>query len=150
MRSLAETVSSQRCARSSLHPPRAARCTRSSGSCCNAAIAGKLDKVEAEWDRRFALGVVMAAAGYPDSPRKGDAIHGLPAVAADDAHVFHAGTTETGGEIRTSGGRVLCVTALGDNVRSAQKRAYELVDQIHFDGMQCRRDIGYRAIGRKG
>jgi phosphoribosylamine--glycine ligase len=92
----------------------------------------------------------MAAAGYPDSPRKGDAIHGLPAVAADDAHVFHAGTTEVDGEIRTSGGRVLCVTALGDNVKSAQKRAYELVDQIHFDGMQCRRDIGYRAVGRKG
>jgi phosphoribosylamine--glycine ligase len=115
-----------------------------------AAVAGKLDKVEAEWDRRFALGVVMAAAGYPDSPRKGDAIHGLPATSAEDAHVFHAGTTEEGGEIRTSGGRVLCVTALGDNVRSAQKRAYEQVDQIHFDGMQCRRDIGYRAVGRKG
>jgi phosphoribosylamine-glycine ligase len=82
-----------------------------------AAVAGKLDKVEAEWDRRFALGVVMAAAGYPDSPRKGDAIHGLPATSAEDAHVFHAGTTEDG-EIRTSGGRVLCVTALGDNVRA--------------------------------
>ena len=115
-----------------------------------AAIAGKLDKVEAEWDRRFALGVVMAAAGYPDSPRKGDSIHGLPGGGADDAHVFHAGTTEADGAIRTSGGRVLCVTALGDNVRSAQKRAYEQVDQIHFDGMQCRRDIGYRAVGRKG
>ncbi|TXH78487.1 phosphoribosylamine--glycine ligase, partial [Thauera aminoaromatica] len=115
-----------------------------------AAVAGKLDKVEAEWDRRFALGVVMAAAGYPDSPRKGDAIHGLPAAATEDAHVFHAGTTEVDTEIRTSGGRVLCVTALGDNVKSAQKRAYELVDQIHFDGMQCRRDIGYRAVGRKG
>lgn len=115
-----------------------------------AAIAGKLDKVEAEWDRRFALGVVMAAAGYPDSPRKGDAIHGLPAAGADDAHVFHAGTSEQDGKVVTSGGRVLCVTALGDNVRSAQKRAYELVDQIHFDGMQCRRDIGYRAVARKG
>jgi phosphoribosylamine--glycine ligase len=115
-----------------------------------AAIAGKLDKIEAEWDRRFALGVVMAAAGYPDSPRKGDSIHGLPGGGADDAHVFHAGTTEADGAIRTSGGRVLCVTALGDNVKSAQKRAYELVDQIHFDGMQCRRDIGYRAVGRKG
>ena len=115
-----------------------------------AAIAGKLDKVEAEWDRRFALGVVRAAAGYPDSPRKGDAIHGLPAAGADDAHVFHAGTSEQDGKVVTSGGRVLCVTALGDNVRSAQKRAYELVDQIHFDGMQCRRDIGYRAVARKG
>ncbi|TYC48368.1 phosphoribosylamine--glycine ligase, partial [Zoogloea oleivorans] len=76
--------------------------------------------------------------------------HGLPGGGADDAHVFHAGTTEADGAIRTSGGRVLCVTALGDNVKSAQKRAYELVDQIHFDGMQCRRDIGYRAVGRKG
>ncbi len=115
-----------------------------------AAIAGRLDKVDAEWDRRFALGVVMAAAGYPDSPRKGDPIHGLPATQGDDAHVFHAGTAERDGQVVTSGGRVLCVTALGDNVRSAQKRAYELVDQIHFDGMQCRRDIGYRAVARKG
>ncbi|HND25536.1 MAG TPA: phosphoribosylamine--glycine ligase [Rhodocyclaceae bacterium] len=115
-----------------------------------AAIAGRLDKVDAEWDRRFALGVVMAAAGYPDSPRKGDALHGLPTAQGDDAHVFHAGTTERDGQVVTSGGRVLCVTALGDNVRSAQKRAYELVDQIHFDGMQCRRDIGYRAVARKG
>ena len=115
-----------------------------------AAIAGKLDKIEAEWDRRFALGVVMAAAGYPDSPRKGDAIHGLPTEANADVHVFHAGTTEQGGQVVTSGGRVLCVTALGDNVRSAQKQAYEQVDQIHFDGMQCRHDIGYRAVGRKG
>ena len=115
-----------------------------------AAIAGRLDKVDAEWDRRFALGVVMAAAGYPDSPRKGDALHGLPTAQTDDAHVFHAGTTERDGQVVTSGGRVLCVTALGDNVRSAQKRAYELVDQIHFDGMQCRRDIGYRAVARKG
>ncbi len=115
-----------------------------------AAIAGRLDKVDAEWDRRFALGVVMAAAGYPDSPRKGDTLHGLPTAQGDDAHVFHAGTTERDGQVVTSGGRVLCVTALGDNVRSAQKRAYELVDQIHFDGMQCRRDIGYRAVARKG
>ena len=109
----------------------------------------KLDKIEAEWDRRFALGVVMAAAGYPDSPRKGDAIHGLPASAPEDVHVFHAGTTEKDGQVVTNGGRVLCVTALGDNVRSAQKLAYEQLDQIHFDGMQCRRDIGYRAVGRK-
>ncbi|MGL4409907.1 MAG: phosphoribosylamine--glycine ligase, partial [Zoogloea sp.] len=115
-----------------------------------AAIAGKLDSTEAEWDRRFALGVVMAAAGYPDSPRKGDAITGLPAAGSvTDAHVFHAGTTEVDGQVRTSGGRVLCVTALGDNVKSAQKRAYDLVDQIHFDGVQCRRDIGYRAVARK-
>jgi phosphoribosylamine--glycine ligase len=113
-----------------------------------AAVAGKLDKVEAEWDRRFALGVVMAAAGYPDSPRKGDAIHGLPAARRRRPRLprrHHRGRRD-----RTSGGRVLCVTALGDNVKSAQKRAYEQVDQIHFDGMQCRRDIGYRAVGRKG
>lgn len=114
-----------------------------------AAIAGKLDQVDAEWDRRVALGVVLAAAGYPDSPRKGDAITGLPASASDEAHVFHAGTTEQGGAIVTAGGRVLCVTALGDNVKAAQKRAYELADAIHFDGRQYRRDIGHRAVARK-
>ncbi|NTV09986.1 MAG: phosphoribosylamine--glycine ligase [Zoogloea sp.] len=113
-----------------------------------AAIAGKLDTAEAEWDRRCALGVVMAAGGYPDSPKKGDLISGLPAVAAPDAHVFHAGTELKDGQVLTAGGRVLCVTALGDNVKAAQKRAYEVLGQIHFDGMQCRRDIGYRAIKR--
>jgi len=114
-----------------------------------AAIAGRLDKVEADWDRRFALGVVLAADGYPDSPRKGDAISGLPAGSADDAHVFHAGTAEQDGGIVTAGGRVLCVTALGDNVRLAQKRAYEVADAIRFDGRQYRRDIGHRALARK-
>ncbi|MBN8441317.1 MAG: phosphoribosylamine--glycine ligase [Thauera sp.] len=114
-----------------------------------AAIAGRLDRIEAEWDRRFALGVVLAADGYPDSPRKGDVISGLPAGSADDAHVFHAGTAELDGQIVTSGGRVLCVTALGDNVKLAQKRAYEVVDAIHFDGRQYRRDIGHRALARK-
>ncbi|TAH45802.1 MAG: phosphoribosylamine--glycine ligase [Betaproteobacteria bacterium] len=114
-----------------------------------AAIAGRLDKVEADWDRRFALGVVLAAHGYPDSPRKGDAISGLPAGSADDAHVFHAGTAEQDGGIVTAGGRVLCVTALGDNVRLAQKRAYEVADAIRFDGRQYRRDIGHRALARK-
>jgi phosphoribosylamine--glycine ligase len=113
----------------------------------DAAIDGRLDEVEAEWDRRVALGVVMAAANYPDVPRKGDVIHGLPA-ATSDSHVFHAGTAAGKGEVVTAGGRVLCVTALGDNVRAAQKRAYEVLDQISFDGMQCRRDIGFRAIKR--
>ena len=114
-----------------------------------AAIAGKLDQIEAEWDRRVALGVVMAAEGYPDSPRKGDAITHLPAD-SEDVHVFHAGTAEQDGQVVTAGGRVLCVTALGDNVRSAQKAAYEVADQIQFAGRQYRRDIGHRAVARKG
>jgi phosphoribosylamine--glycine ligase len=113
-----------------------------------AALGGRLDKVDAEWDRRFALGVVLAAAGYPEAPRKGDPIQGLPNPGADDTHVFHAGTAETDGQVVTAGGRVLCVTALGDNVKTAQKRAYEVVDQIQFEGMQCRRDIGHRALKR--
>ena len=115
------------------------------------AVAGTLDQVEAEWDRRVALGVVLAAANYPDTPRKGDVIHGLPErgnAFADDAHVFHAGTADQGGEVVTSGGRVLCVTALGENVKIAQKRAYEVTAEIGFDGMQYRKDIGYRAIAR--
>ena len=112
------------------------------------AIDGKLDQIEAEWDRRAALGVVMAAAGYPDAPTKGDEISGLPA-ATDDARVFHAGTTDKDGAVVTNGGRVLCVTALGDTVRIAQQRAYQLLEPIRFAGMQYRRDIGYRAIGRK-
>ncbi len=112
------------------------------------AVNGTLDQVEAEWDRRTALGVVMAAANYPDTPRKGDAIGGLPK-SLEDAHVFHAGTTMQNGQVVTSGGRVLCVVALGDMVKMAQKRAYEIADTIHFDGCQMRRDIGYRAIGRK-
>ena len=110
-----------------------------------AATSEGLDKIELEWDRRVALGVVLAAAGYPMSPRKGDAITGLP-VDSLDAMVFHAGTTEKDGQTVTSGGRVLCVTALADSVRQAQQKAYELAQGIHFDGMQYRRDIGYRAI----
>ncbi len=113
----------------------------------DAGIDGRLNEVQAEWDRRVALGIVMAAANYPDTPRKGDAIHGLPP-ASEDSHVFHAGTAVKDGAVVTAGGRVLCVTALGDNVKAAQKRAYEVLDQIAFDGMQCRRDIGYRAIRR--
>ncbi|MDH5858020.1 phosphoribosylamine--glycine ligase [Lampropedia aestuarii] len=111
-----------------------------------AAVDGKLDKVELEWDRRVALGVVMAAGGYPEAPRKGDAIQGLPETELDDAMVFHAGTVLEDGVVKTSGGRVLCVTALGDNVKQAQQRAYEVASWIHFEGEQYRKDIGYRAI----
>jgi len=116
------------------------------------AVNGTLDQVEAEWDRRTALGVVLAAAGYPDSPRKGDAISGLPPPAdlleetPRDYHVFHAGTAMKNGKVVTSGGRVLCVTALGVKVQLAQRRAYEIAEQIKFDGCQMRHDIGYRAI----
>jgi phosphoribosylamine--glycine ligase len=115
-----------------------------------AAVDGKLDTAEAEWDPRVALGVVLAAANYPEDPRKGDVIRGLPP-SGEDFHVFHAGTALLGRDVVTSGGRVLCVTALGHNTRTAQKRAYEIVDQVRFDGMQCRRDIGHRAVaaGRK-
>jgi phosphoribosylamine--glycine ligase len=111
-----------------------------------AAFAGTLDKVEPQWDRRVALGVVLAAAGYPESPRKGDIIEGLPGD-APDLHVFHAGTARQDGRLVTHGGRVLCVTALGDSVRLAQRRAYEAADMIRFPGAQMRRDIGFRAAG---
>jgi len=113
------------------------------------AVNQTLDQTEAEWDRRVALGVVLAAGGYPDAPRKGDVIHGLPDTQAEDVLVFHAGTAQQGEKIVTNGGRVLCVTALGDSVKMAQKGAYEVIDRIHFEGMQCRRDIGHRAIARK-
>jgi len=112
------------------------------------AIDGTLDQVEAEWDRRTALGVVMAAANYPETPRKGDVITGLPKK-LEDAHVFHAGTTMQDDKVVTNGGRVLCVTSLGDMVKMAQKRAYEIADGIHFDGCQMRRDIGWRALSKK-
>ena len=112
------------------------------------AVNGKLDQIEAEWDRRVALGVVLAAANYPETPKKGDVISGLPAE-SDTVKVFHAGTGEADGKVVTSGGRVLCVTALGDNVKLAQKHAYEAILGIHFDGMQYRRDIGHRAVTRK-
>jgi phosphoribosylamine--glycine ligase len=111
------------------------------------ALAGRLDEAKPEWDRRVAVGVVMAAAGYPDSPRAGDAITGLPAPQAD-CRVFHAGTALSGEAVVTAGGRVLCVTALGEDIRAAQRRAYEAVDRIRFDGAQFRRDIGHRAAGR--
>lgn len=112
------------------------------------AVNGTLDRVEAQWDRRVALGVVMAAQGYPDDPRKGDEITHIPK-AEEDVHVFHAGTTTQDGRVLTNGGRVLCVTALGDTVRVAQRRAYEVAEQIQFSGSQMRRDIGFRAIGAK-
>jgi phosphoribosylamine---glycine ligase len=112
-----------------------------------AATDGTLDQVELQWDRRVALGVVMAASGYPLNPRKGDAISGLPAD-ADDAMVFHAGTVKQGKEVLTSGGRVLCVTALGESAKVAQQRAYDSLQGIQYDGAQFRRDIGYRAIKR--
>ncbi len=113
-----------------------------------AAVAGKLDTVDTEWDRRVALGVVLAAAGYPENPRKGDVIKGLE-FKTEDVHVFHAGSSRAeDGTVRTTGGRVLCVTALGDSVKAAQHRAYEAISHIHFDGMQYRTDIGHRAIKR--
>ena len=115
-----------------------------------AGIDGKLDQVEAEWDRRVALGVVLAAENYPETPRKGDVITGIPA-ATDDSVTFHAGTTfNTAGELVTSGGRVLCAVGLGDSVKMAQNKAYAVADQIRFAGKQMRRDIGSKAINRKG
>jgi len=108
------------------------------------ATSGTLDQVQLEWDRRTSLGVVMAAAGYPLNPRKGDRVTGLPGP-AEDAMVFHAGTVRRDGETLTSGGRVLCVTALADSVKAAQHRAYEIAARIQFDGAQYRHDIGHRA-----
>jgi len=109
------------------------------------AVAGTLDQVEVDWDRRTALGVVIASANYPDTPRIGDVITGLPKD-LEDAHVFHAGTTLKDGEVLTSGGRVLCVTALGETVKYAQSRAYQIAEDIQFEGKQMRKDIGYRAV----
>ena len=115
------------------------------------AIAGTLDQVEIDWDRRTALGVVLAAHGYPDAPRKGDVIEGLGVrtTPTDDCLVFHAGTQLNDGVVTTAGGRVLCVTAMGDSVKVAQSRAYAMIDTIRFDGMQYRHDIGHRAIARR-
>ena len=116
------------------------------------AADGTLDKLELHWDRRTALGVVMAAHGYPLNPRKGDVVSGLPppahAHAATDPLVVHAGTAMVDGRVVTSGGRVLCVTALGESVKTAQQRAYEVLQPIAFDGAQWRGDIGHRAIKR--
>ena len=106
---------------------------------------GQLDEIELQWDRRTALGVVVAAPGYPSNPRKGDAVSGIPPE-AEDATVFHAGTTQVDGQLLTSGGRVLCVTALADGVRQAQQRAYQVLQSVQFEGMQYRTDIGFRAL----
>jgi len=114
------------------------------------AVNGTLDAAEPEWDRRAALGVVIAAAGYPENPRSGAVITGLPAD-LPDTKVFHAGTRQRDGDVVVAGGRVLCVTALGDSVKQAQRAAYAAIAGIHFDGMQYRRDIGHRALAvRKG
>ena len=109
------------------------------------AIDGTLDTVELEWDRRTAVGVVMAAPGYPDSARKGDVIDGIPPE-TPECITFHAGTTIVGGTLQTNGGRVLCVVGLGDSIKMAQKQAYETVDKIGFNGAQFRRDIGWRGL----
>jgi phosphoribosylamine--glycine ligase len=116
---------------------------------CDAALDGRLDEQEIEWDPRAAVGVVLAAGGYPDSYRKGDIIFGLDAAADMPGKVFHAGTARLGRDIVTNGGRVLCAVGLGGTVRSAQEQAYELVNAIHWEGMQFRTDIGHRAIARE-
>jgi phosphoribosylamine--glycine ligase len=120
---------------------------------CEAALDHRLDQVQARWDPRAALGVVLAAGGYPESVRKGDVIRGLADAAklslAGNGKVFHAGTRLENGEVLTSGGRVLCAVGLGESVSEAQAQAYALVDRISWQGMQCRRDIGYRAIERE-
>ncbi len=116
---------------------------------CLAALEGRLDQEQVEWDPRAALGVVLAAGGYPGDYRTGDPIEGLPDTEPEGTKIFHAGTAEKDGRIVTAGGRVLCVTALGDTVADAQQRAYRLVEQIHWPDMQYRRDIGYRAIARE-
>jgi len=109
------------------------------------ALEGTLDAAEPQWDRRSALGLVLAAHGYPDNPRKSDPIEALPK-ATGECHVFHAGTRLEAGKLLTDGGRILCVTALGDSLRIARSRAYEVAEQVRFDGMQYRRDIGHRAL----
>ncbi len=116
---------------------------------CDAALDGRLDEVAMDWDPRAALGVVLAAGGYPDAIRKGDPILGLEDAASLPGKVFHAGTATQGGKIVTSGGRVLCAVGLGDTVSDAQRAAYALAAKIRFEGMQYRRDIGHRAIARE-
>jgi phosphoribosylamine--glycine ligase len=116
---------------------------------CEAALAGRLDQVSAAWDPRAALGVVMAAAGYPDQVRTGDVIEGLARAAALPGKIFHAGTRLEGDRVLTSGGRVLCAVGLGEDVAAAQRQAYVLADAVHWKGAQYRRDIGFRAIARE-
>jgi phosphoribosylamine---glycine ligase len=116
---------------------------------CEAALAGRLDRVRADWDARAALGVVMAAAGYPDSVRTGDVLEGLEQAAQLPGKIFHAGTRLLDGRIVTSGGRVLCAVGLGESVAAAQREAYALAGAVHWNGAHYRRDIGYRAIARE-
>jgi phosphoribosylamine--glycine ligase len=115
---------------------------------CNSALDGALDKAEAKWDARCAIGVVLAAGGYPGDYAKGTPIHGLDAEQDEAIKVFHAGTAQAGQEVVTNGGRVLCVTALGDDIASAQRACYAAANKISWDGMTLRRDIGWRAIAR--
>jgi phosphoribosylamine--glycine ligase len=116
---------------------------------CKATLDGNLGSASAEWDKRAALGVVMAAGGYPGSYARGKPISGLDAAESDCQKVFHAGTTQDGNDVVTSGGRVLCVVGLGDSVAAAAKAAYEAVDNIHWEGACFRQDIGHRAIARE-
>jgi phosphoribosylamine--glycine ligase len=116
---------------------------------CNAAIDGRLDQVAVDWDKRAALGVVMAAGGYPDSYCKGDVIHGLPAADDTSCKVFHAGTRAEDGAVLTNGGRVLCVCALGETIAAAQQQAYACVERIDWRDVYYRTDIGYRAVRRE-
>jgi phosphoribosylamine--glycine ligase len=116
---------------------------------CLAAVDGGLDAASAQWDPRPALGVVLAAGGYPGAYEKGRPIHGLDAADLPDTKVFHAGTLLRDGEVVTNGGRVLCVTALGETVAEAQALAYRAADRIRWDGVYCRRDIGHRAVARE-
>jgi phosphoribosylamine---glycine ligase len=115
---------------------------------CEAALAGRLDTMHADWDRRAALGVVLAAEGYPDSVRKGDVIEGLERAAQLPGKIFYAGTRLEGGRVLTNGGRVLCAVGLGDDVAAAQRAAYALAHEVHWPGMHYRRDIGARALER--
>ena len=113
---------------------------------CNAALEGNLDKTTSDWDDRAALGVVIAAGGYPDTYQKGDIISGLSNTDQADKKIFHAGTQQQGDNIVTSGGRVLCACALGETIQEAQTKAYELVDTIQWDNMFYRTDIGFKAL----
>jgi phosphoribosylamine--glycine ligase len=116
---------------------------------CEAALEGRLDQATSEWDKRAALGVVMAAGGYPDAYQKGAAIKGLPTGESKDSKVFHAGTRQSGKDVVTTGGRVLCACALGDTIAEAQNKAYRLVRHIDWDNVYYRTDIGFKAIDRK-
>ena len=116
---------------------------------CEAGIDGRLDTVHVEWDSRAAVGVVLAAGGYPETVRKGDVIHGLEDAAKRPGKIFHAGTALSADQVVTHGGRVLCAVGLGETVRAAQRQAYDLAQAVCWEGMQYRRDIGYRAIARE-